>query len=176
MLSVMYMIILETVRHVTVTYDLGNLADWVSAAGTFTAVLTSLYLANKQNRPHIWLDFEDSKYRYCRLTNKGFQPVELRLKLPGDQFYSYFPLPPIKDQIQNVKDSQAFQKDYMTFYFSPGDKNVVSSKGYDIVTMSKYYFVFYKIKRKWKIKQSKNFITWKIYLCWRKLYERVQKN
>ena len=81
----MYMIILETVRHVTVTYDLGNLADWVSALATVAAVIVSLYLANYRDRPKILITFSDKND--CRVTNKGFRPVELKIKLPGYSFY-----------------------------------------------------------------------------------------
>lgn len=58
MLSVMYMIILETVKHITVTYNLGDLADWVSAIGTISAVILSLYLASKRNRPKLSFDID----------------------------------------------------------------------------------------------------------------------
>lgn len=163
----MYMLMLETVKHVTITYNLGNLASWISAAGTFTAVLTSLYLANRQSRPHIWLDFVGDNYRDCRITNKSFRPVELKLRLPGENHYEYFPLPPMKDQIQDLRDDQAFQKDHITFSFSSEDKTILSARGFDIVTMSKYYFAFYKDKDKWIIKQFKHFVTWKLYLYWR---------
>ena len=42
-LRVMYMIVLEAAKHVTVTYNLGNLADWVSAVGTVSAVIVALF-------------------------------------------------------------------------------------------------------------------------------------
>lgn len=163
------MIVLETVKHVTITYNLGDLADWASAIGTFLAVAVSLYLANRRNRPHIWIEFTGGKYVSCRLTNKSFRPVELKLKLPGDSFYTYFPLPPMKDQIQNLREDQVFQKDHISFTFSPKDESMLSAKGFDIVTMSRYYFIFYKDKDKWKVKQFKHFITWKVYLYWREL-------
>ncbi len=37
------MIVLEAAKHVTVTYNLGNLADWVSAVGTVSAVIVALF-------------------------------------------------------------------------------------------------------------------------------------
>lgn len=172
----LYMLMLETVKHVTITYNLGDLADWVSAIGTFLAVAVSLYFANKRDRPHIWIELTGDKYKNCRLTNKSFQPVELQLKRPGDSYYTYFPLPPMKNRIQNFKDSQVFQNDYIAFAFSPKDKSILSAKGFDIVTMSKYYFAFYKDEDKWKIKQLKNFITWQLYLYWRRFREGLQKN
>lgn len=37
------MVVLEAVKNITVTYDLGNLADWVSAIGTVAAVVVALF-------------------------------------------------------------------------------------------------------------------------------------
>lgn len=34
-----------------VVYDLGNIADWLSAIGTVSAVIVALYLAHKDRRP-----------------------------------------------------------------------------------------------------------------------------
>lgn len=42
-LRVMYMIVLEAAKHATVTYNLGNLADWLSAIGTIAAVIVALF-------------------------------------------------------------------------------------------------------------------------------------
>lgn len=47
------MILLETIHRVNVTYNLGNLADWVSAIATLAAVFVSLYLANRKNKPFL---------------------------------------------------------------------------------------------------------------------------
>lgn len=52
-LRVMYMIVLEAAKHATVTYNLGNLADWLSAIATLAAVFVSLYLANRRPRPFL---------------------------------------------------------------------------------------------------------------------------
>lgn len=37
------MVVLEAVKNITVTYDLGNLADWISAIGTVAAVVVALF-------------------------------------------------------------------------------------------------------------------------------------
>lgn len=42
------MLVLETVRHINITYDLGNIADWVSAIATSVAVIVAL-LFNRRN-------------------------------------------------------------------------------------------------------------------------------
>lgn len=170
----MYMIILETVRHVTVTYDLGNLADWVSALATVAAVIVSLYLANYRDRPKILITFSDKND--CRVTNKGFRPVELKIKLPGYSFYDTLPLQPMHSKIENIKDPQPFNKDYTFFSFEPGNHKVMSAKGIDIISNSKYHFIFYKDKDGWKIKEYKFWLVWKILLIWRRAYARIQKN
>lgn len=47
------MIVLETIHHINVTYNLGNLADWLSAIATLAAVFVSLYLANRKPKPFL---------------------------------------------------------------------------------------------------------------------------
>lgn len=37
------MVILEAIKNITITYDLGNLADWISAIGTVAAVIVALF-------------------------------------------------------------------------------------------------------------------------------------
>ena len=51
--GVMNVLMLETVKHINVTYNLGNLADWLSAIGTIAAVAVSLYLANRKPKPFL---------------------------------------------------------------------------------------------------------------------------
>lgn len=167
---------MEAVKHVTVTYNLGDLADWVSAIATVAAVIVSLYLANRHDKPRILITFTDRKQDYCRITNKSFQPVELRIKLPGEKYYSPFPLPPRRNEIVDMKDEQPFNKDYMMFAFSPKDKFLLKSSGIDIASDSKYYFIFYKTGDYWWIKQYGFRATWLVALAWRNLYERIQKS
>lgn len=47
------MILLETIHRVNITYNLGSLADWLSAIATLAAVLVSLYLANRKPKPFL---------------------------------------------------------------------------------------------------------------------------
>lgn len=47
------MLMLETIKHVNITYNLGNITSWLSAAGTIAAVVVSLYLANRKPRPFL---------------------------------------------------------------------------------------------------------------------------
>lgn len=45
--------LLDIVGRVNVTYNLGDMADWVSAIGTLLAVITSVYLANRHRKPFL---------------------------------------------------------------------------------------------------------------------------
>ena len=49
----MMFLAVTTVRQVNITYNLGDLADWVSAIGTVAAVVVSLYLANRRYKPKL---------------------------------------------------------------------------------------------------------------------------
>lgn len=172
----MYMILLETVRHVNVTYNLGDLADWVSALGTVAAVVVSLYLANRRDKPQILITFTDTKQNNCRITNKSFQPVELRIKLPGEKHYVSFPLPPRDKKIRSMKDDQPFNNDIMCFNFSPKDKAFLYSSGLDIASNSKYYFIFYMKNNHWWIKQYNFRAFWLVARLWRGFNARIQKS
>lgn len=170
------MILMETVRHITVTYNLGDLADWVSALATVAAVIVSLYLANRRDKPRILITFIDRKQDICRITNKSSQPVELKLKLSGEKSYSSFPVPPRRNEVIDLRDEQPFNKDYITFEFSPKGRLLLKAKAIDIASNSKYYFIFYKIGDYWWINQYSFRVTWLVSLAWRKLYERIQKS
>ena len=167
---------METVRHITVTYNLGDLADWVSALATVAAVIVSLYLANRRDKPRILITFIDRKQDICRITNKSSQPVELKLKLSGEKSYSSFPVPPRRNEVIDLRDEQPFNKDYITFEFSPKGRLLLKAKAIDIASNSKYYFIFYKIGDYWWINQYSFRVTWLVSLAWRKLYERIQKS
>lgn len=167
------MILMETVKQVNVTYNFGDLADWVSALATAAAVIVSLYLANRRDKPRILITFINRSQDTCRITNKSSQPVELRLILPGEKHYSAFPLPPRKNEISNMKDDQPFNNDYMMFVFTPKDRLLMKSKGIDIASGSRYYFIFYKVKNYWWIKQYNFWLVWQIVMAWRKIYERI---
>lgn len=166
---------METVRHITVTYSLGDLADWVSAFATVAAVMFSLYLSNHVKKSKIFITFTDKSQVNCRITNKSFRPVELKLKEPGKNKYDLFGLPPMIDHIVNIKDSQPFNKDYMSFTFQPKDnKTILKSKGIDMVTNNKYYFIFFKSKDNWRIKQYRFWITWILAMGWWQFYKISQ--
>ncbi|PEG95482.1 hypothetical protein CP361_00565 [Lactobacillus sp. UMNPBX10] len=53
----MMFLAVTTVRQVNITYNLGDLADWVSAIGTVAAVVVSLCLANRRYKPKIVITF-----------------------------------------------------------------------------------------------------------------------
>lgn len=170
---VMYMIILETVKYVTITYDLGNIADWVSALATTVAVIVSLYLANFRDRPRIVITIRRTS---CRVTNKSVRPVELDLKIIGVEPNYSFPLPPIHNKIENMRDEQPFNNDFISFELPVKNKRVLSAYGIDIISNSRYYFNFYKSNDAWKVKQYKFWLLWKFALIGRKIHARIQKN
>lgn len=63
------MIVLETIHHINVTYNLGNLADWLSAIATLAAVFVSLYLANRKPKPFLVIKsayFPEEKDKKCQ--------------------------------------------------------------------------------------------------------------
>ena len=145
-----------SVRHITITYNLGDLADWVSAIGTIAAVIVSLYLANRRDKPRILISFMEQSQETCRITNKSHQPVELVLKIDSRRLK--YSLPPIGDNlggIDTLKNDQPFNIDYMMFAFSPEGKKRLVAKGIDLISNTKYRFLFFKKDEKWLIKQYK---------------------
>ena len=67
------MIILETVKYITLNYDVGNIADWLSGFGTVLAVIVSLYLAKHKATPFLTLKTEffpkDDREEFDNLPN-----------------------------------------------------------------------------------------------------------
>ncbi|NLY44633.1 MAG: hypothetical protein GX053_01370 [Tissierella sp.] len=73
-----------------IIYDLGNIADWLSAIGTLSAVIVALYLANREHKPrakvtakysHIVYDtgIERVPYAICvDIANIGSMPIYLK--------------------------------------------------------------------------------------------------
>lgn len=151
-----------TILATTITYDLGNMADWVAAIATTAAVIVSLHLANRHDKPRILIAFTDQQQSSCRITNKSFRPIDLRIMLPGEESYSAFPLPPLREKIQNVPDDQPFNRDYMTFAFHPDGAGVLTARGFDIASSTKYYFIFYQRKNYWWIRQHRFFLIWQL--------------
>lgn len=150
---IMFNLGVTTVKQVTITYNLGNLADWVSAIATLSAVIVSLYLSNKHDRPRIVLSFMDNEQDTCRITNKSSQPVELRLSLSNGNKNMKFAIPPIQEQITSIKNDQPFNKDYMIFMFNSKSNKMVTAKGVDLVSNAKYHFLFFKKNGDWQIKE-----------------------
>lgn len=86
-----------------VVYDLGNLAEWLTAVGTISAVITSLYLASANKKPKAKvksfigygvLDHGGlSKYPYsisANITNTGSVPIHLKkctLEYKGNEMF-----------------------------------------------------------------------------------------
>lgn len=73
-----------------VTYDLGSVADWLSAIGTIGAVIVALYLAHKDRKPRVkvtskfnYLVYEDGSIDddpiniSCEIVNLGQLPLSL---------------------------------------------------------------------------------------------------
>ncbi|MEK5432623.1 hypothetical protein MKY88_17280 [Lysinibacillus sp. FSL R7-0073] len=48
----------------TITYDFGNLADWISAIGTIGALFYAIYLATKDSRIKLSITVINDKFRY----------------------------------------------------------------------------------------------------------------
>lgn len=59
-----------------VTYDLGNIADWLSAIGTISAVVVALYLSKKEAKPKARVNV---KYNY--FVDTGFKIAEEPLNI-----------------------------------------------------------------------------------------------
>ncbi|GEM_PF-2227259 len=49
----------------TITYDLGNLADWISAIGTIGALLYAIFLATKDTRSKLEITVINDKQRWA---------------------------------------------------------------------------------------------------------------
>ena len=150
MLSVMYMIILETVRHVTITYNLGDLADWVSAIGTISAVILSLYLASKRNRPKLSFDIDRDGFAF--VYNKSFNPVELIEKGKKE----VLPLEPLDRSIKNLRSNNPFNNEVCGVHYDQ-TKKINKLKYTDIISGSHYKVIVYLKNDIWHIKQYRIF-------------------
>lgn len=61
-----------------VVYDLGNIADWVSAIGTVSAVVVALYLANRDKKPRAKVS---SSYSYAFNQIDGMSPEPISITI-----------------------------------------------------------------------------------------------
>lgn len=148
------MIFMETVKYVSITYNFGDLADWVSALATVAAVIVSLYLANKRNKPRIIITFsKEGSVVFGKLTNKSHNPIELRLKLPNQKGFSKFNLPPINGSIYRFDNNQPFNNDDIMFSLTTNNEKILTAKGYDLVSGSKYHFLFFYAEEHWFSKE-----------------------
>lgn len=135
------MIILETVKHITVTYNLGDLADWVSAIGTISAVILSLYLASKRNRPKLSFDIDRDGFAF--VYNKSFTPVELIEK--GEK--NVLPLEPLDRSIKNLRSNNPFNNEVCGVHYDQ-TKKINKLKYTDIISGSHYKVIIYSKKSK----------------------------
>lgn len=150
------MLVLETVRHITITYNIGDLADWISALATFLAVIVSLYLANRRDFPKIHFSVL-KKDNSIRITNKSYQIVELMLKIDDDKNYIKIVLPPLRVDNPNMRDDEPFNHDIIVIHIKNSKKKIHKIKGYDLITKAHYHALFYFKNGKWQVKQYKLF-------------------
>lgn len=156
MLSVMYMILLETVRHVTITYNLGGLADWISAIGTVAAVVVSLYLASHKNKPRLRFFIRDPKDDGAfGVQNKSYNPVELELKWGNQSFL--LSLNPMGKEVTDLLSDDPFGYDTIILGIHTPDQkdnhSTVKLRAYDRISGSHYKIIFYFKDNQWFARQ-----------------------
>lgn len=140
--------------------EFGSIADWLGSIGTFAAVVVSLYLANRGNKPMLYFYIQDQNDGGSfGIQNKSYNPVELEMKWGKQQFM--LPLSPIGKEINNLMDDNPFNGDYINFAIhdqqNKDSKSSVKLKGYDRVSASRYKVYFYFKNNKWLVKQYKWF-------------------
>lgn len=140
--------------------EFGSIADWLGSIGTFAAVVVSLYLANRGNKPMLYFYIQDQNDGGSfGVQNKSYNPVELEMKWGKQQFM--LPLSPIDKEINNLMDDNPFNGDYINFAIhdqqNKDSKSSVKLKGYDRVSASRYKVYFYFKNNKWLVKQYKWF-------------------
>lgn len=140
--------------------EFGSIADWLGSIGTFAAVVVSLYLANRGNKPMLYFYIQDQDDGGSfGIQNKSYNPVELEMKWGKQQFM--LPLPPIGKEINNLMNDNPFNGDYINLeihnYQNRDSKKPVKLKGYDRVSASHYKVYFYRKNNKWIVKQYRCF-------------------
>lgn len=140
--------------------EFGSIADWLGTIGTLAAVVVSLYLANRGNKPMLYFYIQNQKDGGSfGVQNKSYNPVELEIKWGKQQFM--LPLPPIGKEINDLIDDNPFNGDYINLgihdYQNKNSKEPVKLKGYDRVSASHYKVYFYRKNNKWIVKQYKLF-------------------
>lgn len=64
-----------------VIYDLGNIADWLSAIGTIGATIVALYLANREVKPRAKVTFKYSYLIDGMKNNVSYEPVFISVEI-----------------------------------------------------------------------------------------------
>lgn len=135
-----------------VTYNFGNIADWLSASGTIAAVITSLYLANRDNKKvanimtvhqfgkNEWGEEDKSKENLqISIVNVGNKTIHI-MKISGWLRRGF------RKSIKLV----SVEKDYPIDYsLKPGDK---FSQSIDITTLGKVLLGLGYIRKNKKMK------------------------
>lgn len=148
--------LLEIAGHINVIYNLGDIADWVSAIGTLLAVITSVYLANRHRKPFLAfyahyepkLTGEEAKnisnnYAYVSvsITNYANRPVVL--------------IPKRHQKVLNVEDAlfiNEYQKKFHSGFIEITNFTNLEDKLFmfqDNFTGKKYYFALRKKNDEW---------------------------
>lgn len=140
--------------------EFGSIAEWLGAIGTLAAVIISLYLANRGNKPILYFYImEQEEGGSFGVQNKSFNPVELDMTWGKQRFM--LPLPPIGKKINDLKDNNPFNGDYINLgihdYWDKNKETPVKLIGYDRVSTSHYKVYFYQKDNKWYVKQYRLF-------------------
>lgn len=139
--------------------NFGSVAEWLGSIGTLAAVIVSLYLANRGNKPTLYFYIEDQdKGGSFGVQNKSFNPVELEMKW-GCQSYM-LPLGPIGKEISDLMSDNPFNGDFIDLgIHEVGNEShdPVKLKGYDRVSNSRYKVYFNYRNGNWHAKQYKLF-------------------
>ena len=167
------MLMLETVKHITINYNFGNLTDWISAFATLAAVLVSLYLANRKDRPKIRFAITvEDELVMLNIINLSFRPVYLEMEY-GDlkskvKMKGHAALNPLKStaDIGDLSETVPFAQSESYYRLSASadkSRKVVLAK--DIISGVKYKVIGSYKNEQWNVVQYRfaigNFMIWK---------------
>lgn len=98
------MLMLETIKHVNITYNLGNITSWLSAAGTIAAVIVSLYLARHKGTPFLTFQADyspkDTREEYSSMST---ETLKVLIKNYSNRPVSLVPV--INKEYTNIDDA-----------------------------------------------------------------------
>lgn len=151
------MLVLETIKKVTVVYNFGDLADWFGALATFAAVIVSLYLANRHDHPRIHFSFVKKDKGKIRITNKSYQPIELMIKIDDDKRFIKVGLPPLKVENPNMRSEEPFNHDMIVMGITNSSRKIHVLKAHDLITKTRYHAICYLQDGEWIVKQYRLF-------------------